>query len=88
MNLGDVVFSNKERTDLGVLNNNYFNDKMEFCYIDDDRCNKGDVFVDLLKNPERYTGYHNPHARKIWEAIYGENCFTDQPLRANGTVDN
>lgn len=32
-------------------------------------------YVDLILNPERYTGYagHSPH--RIWGAIYHENCF-------------
>ena len=32
-------------------------------------------FVDLLKNPEGYTGYRGPH---IWDAIFRENCFSDK----------
>ncbi|KAK9462469.1 endoplasmic reticulum Oxidoreductin 1-domain-containing protein [Lipomyces oligophaga] len=33
------------------------------------------VYVSLLDNPERYTGYLGPHANMIWNAIYNENCF-------------
>lgn len=33
-------------------------------------------FVDLRRNPERYTGFDGPSAFRIWEAIYRENCFT------------
>ena len=32
------------------------------------------TYVDLKLNPERYTGYTGPSARRIWEAIYQENC--------------
>lgn len=32
-------------------------------------------YVNLLKNPERYTGYKGNSAQKIWQAIYQENCF-------------
>lgn len=32
-------------------------------------------YVDLLLNPERYTGYKGPDAWKIWNSIYEENCF-------------
>lgn len=32
------------------------------------------TYVNLLLNPERYTGYIGPSARRIWEAIYSENC--------------
>jgi hypothetical protein len=31
--------------------------------------------VDLLKNPEQFTGYSGEPATKIWKAIYEENCF-------------
>lgn len=32
-------------------------------------------YVNLMKNPERYTGYKGNSATKIWQAIYQENCF-------------
>jgi len=31
--------------------------------------------VDLLKNPEKYTGYTGPSAEKVWSAIHERNCF-------------
>lgn len=33
------------------------------------------MYVDLLANPERYTGYKGESAARIWTAIYDENCF-------------
>merc|ERR1719198_1663651 len=33
-------------------------------------------YVNLQKNPERYTGYTGYTATRIWDAIYEENCFT------------
>lgn len=33
------------------------------------------VYVDLLANPERFTGYAGASASRIWAAIYEENCF-------------
>lgn len=42
-------------------------------------CNDSDdhdsEYVDLLLNPERYTGYSGESANRIWRAIYEENCF-------------
>lgn len=42
-------------------------------------CNDNDdhdaQYVDLLINPERYTGYKGESANRIWRAIYEENCF-------------
>ena len=35
------------------------------------------VYVDLLANPERFTGYVGDSPHRIWEAIYLENCFDD-----------
>lgn len=34
------------------------------------------VYINLLENPERYTGYSGLQAQRIWRAIYEENCFT------------
>jgi hypothetical protein len=33
------------------------------------------VYVNLLNNPERFTGYGGPSARKVWSSILEENCF-------------
>lgn len=32
-------------------------------------------YVDLLLNPEGYTGYSGHSTKRIWSAIYIENCF-------------
>lgn len=32
------------------------------------------TYVNLQLNPERYTGYTGPLARRIWDAVYDENC--------------
>lgn len=34
-------------------------------------------YINLLVNPERYTGYAGEHAHRIWNAIYSQNCFAD-----------
>ncbi|TRY65228.1 hypothetical protein DNTS_002936 [Danionella cerebrum] len=51
-------------------------------------------YVDLLLNPERFTGYKGPEAWRIWNSIYEENCFKPysvkrplNPLTSN-TGDN
>ncbi|KAK8960725.1 Endoplasmic oxidoreductin-2 [Platanthera guangdongensis] len=41
---------------------------------DDETDNDEMTYVNLQLNPERYTGYVGPSARRIWEAIYTENC--------------
>ncbi|XP_054828772.1 ERO1-like protein alpha [Eublepharis macularius] len=45
-----------------------------FCEVDDIQSPEAE-YVDLLLNPERYTGYKGPDAWKIWNSIYEENCF-------------
>ncbi|GJQ09650.1 hypothetical protein GpartN1_g1441.t1 [Galdieria partita] len=46
------------------------------------------IYVDLIANPERYTGYQGASASRVWKAIYNENCFlfsdncTDQEVCA------
>ncbi|XP_077249558.1 endoplasmic reticulum oxidoreductin-1-like [Tasmannia lanceolata] len=42
--------------------------------FDDETDNAEMTYVNLLLNPERYTGYVGPSARRIWDAIYTENC--------------
>lgn len=33
------------------------------------------VYVNLLQNPEQFTGYAGPSAAKVWQSIQHENCF-------------
>ncbi|KAI3634601.1 hypothetical protein MIR68_006982 [Amoeboaphelidium protococcarum] len=32
-------------------------------------------YIDLVQNPERFTGYSGFGARSIWSAVYEQNCF-------------
>ncbi|XP_071697111.1 endoplasmic reticulum oxidoreductin-1-like [Rutidosis leptorrhynchoides] len=41
---------------------------------DDETDNDEMTYVNLQLNPEQYTGYTGPSARRIWDAIYSENC--------------
>ncbi|XP_019432365.1 PREDICTED: endoplasmic reticulum oxidoreductin-1-like [Lupinus angustifolius] len=41
---------------------------------DDETDNDDMTYVNLQINPERYTGYSGPSARRIWDAVYTENC--------------
>ncbi|KAJ7968974.1 Endoplasmic reticulum oxidoreductin-1 [Quillaja saponaria] len=41
---------------------------------DDETDNAEMTYVNLQLNPERYTGYTGPSARRIWDAVYSENC--------------
>ncbi|GER48902.1 endoplasmic oxidoreductin-1 [Striga asiatica] len=42
---------------------------------DDETDNAEMTYVNLQLNPERYTGYTGPSARRIWDAVYLENCL-------------
>jgi hypothetical protein len=45
---------------------------LDYSEIDDDHnC----VYVNLLNNPERFTGYGGNQSFDVWKAIYLENCF-------------
>lgn len=46
-----------------------------YCIPEDDRTGPDGVYVSLVDNPERYTGYSGPHANKMWNSVYHENCF-------------
>nr|CAG4649187.1 EOG090X03A4 [Scapholeberis mucronata] len=59
----------------------YDDTQNSFCDVDDD-ISQDSVYVDLLLNPERYTGYKGPSARRVWRTIYEENCF--KPKRGYG----
>ncbi|KAI3755693.1 hypothetical protein L1987_55499 [Smallanthus sonchifolius] len=44
-------------------------------WTNDDETDNGKMtYVNLQLNPERYTGYTGPSARRIWDAVYSETC--------------
>ena len=49
------------------------NFKFNLCLVDD--VSENMQYVDLLRNPERFTGYAGDSAHRIWHAFYQENCF-------------
>lgn len=74
-NLGDIngTLSNAA---MGLLDkiDKHDDTLMPFCDLDEEN-SEGLQYVDLLANPERFTGYKGEEAWKIWRAIYDENCF-------------
>ncbi|KAL3154147.1 hypothetical protein ABBQ32_013672 [Trebouxia sp. C0010 RCD-2024] len=34
-------------------------------------------YINLVDNPERYTGYKGEHAHRVWSAIYDQSCFSN-----------
>ncbi|EMG49616.1 ERO1 Endoplasmic reticulum oxidoreductin-1 [Candida maltosa Xu316] len=58
---------------------------LDYSEIDDDHnC----VYVNLLNNPERFTGYGGNQSFDVWKAIYSENCFPNtNPMSMIGDGD-
>lgn len=81
--LGSVDLSGSSPEMDTVLGGCSFTDK-DFCILDNEHSlSDGTCYVDLLKNPERFTGYSGEPANRIWRAIYEENCFN---LLGDGTT--
>ncbi|KAL0969856.1 hypothetical protein UPYG_G00233280 [Umbra pygmaea] len=73
--LGAVDRSLSEETKVSLREWNKHDDEAErFCVIDNEE-SPDSQYVDLLLNPERFTGYKGPEAWQIWNSIYEENCF-------------
>ncbi|VDO03079.1 unnamed protein product [Rodentolepis nana] len=49
-----------------------------FCELGDD-FDESSIYVDLLKNIEKYTGYKGESSQRVWGSIYWENCFKSAP---------
>lgn len=69
--LGKVDFSSSSPMGLSPFQSCDYSTK-DFCIIDDESRSDG-VYVDLRKNPERFTGYDGESAARIWRAIYRQD---------------
>ncbi|KAK4821872.1 hypothetical protein QYF61_004349 [Mycteria americana] len=89
--LGAVDGSLSKEAQQAVLQWTQHDDSSDsFCEADDIYSPDAE-YVDLLLNPERYTGYKGPDAWKIWNSIYEENCFKPQNVKrplASGRGDD
>lgn len=47
----------------------------DFCHWEDEDESRSASWVDLTRNPERFTGYAGASASRVWRSIYEENCF-------------
>ncbi|XP_010768320.1 ERO1-like protein alpha, partial [Notothenia coriiceps] len=80
-NLGAVDISLSKATREALLNWSKHDDEAErFCVVDDEE-SPDSQYVDLLLNPERFTGYRGPEAWQIWNSIYEENCFKPYTIK-------
>lgn len=53
-------------------------DERDYCVAEDEMAEDG-VYVSLVANPERFTGYGGKSAHNVWNAVYQENCFVKSP---------
>ncbi|KAJ2797929.1 endoplasmic oxidoreductin-1 [Coemansia helicoidea] len=51
----------------------------DFSVVNDERSGDG-VWLDLVHNPERFTGYAGAGANAVWMSIYQDNCFGVAPF--------
>jgi len=50
-----------------------------FCELEDEQSPDA-VYYDLVRNPERFTGYTGAAAVNVWKLIYDQNCFKPDKL--------
>ncbi|KAJ1847187.1 endoplasmic oxidoreductin-1 [Coemansia sp. RSA 2708] len=50
----------------------------DFAVVNDETYGDG-VWLDLVENPERFTGYAGAGANAVWMSIYQDNCFGVAP---------
>ncbi|KAJ2144085.1 endoplasmic oxidoreductin-1 [Coemansia sp. RSA 353] len=50
----------------------------DFAIVNDETYGDG-LWVDLVENPERFTGYAGAGANAVWMSIYQDNCFGVAP---------
>ncbi|XP_045183596.2 ERO1-like protein alpha isoform X3 [Mercenaria mercenaria] len=73
--LGYLNTTISEEREKAFQNWTKYDDAQEtFCEMDDDT-SPDMKYVDLLLNPEKYTGYKGESPHRIWNSIYNENCF-------------
>ncbi|XP_053331536.1 ERO1-like protein alpha [Spea bombifrons] len=79
--LGAVDVSLSEAAQEALQQWNKHDDSSDnFCDLDDEESPDAE-YVDLLINPERFTGYKGSDACKIWNSIYEENCFKPKAVK-------
>jgi len=62
-----------------IFEQNGYDADRDYCIPDDESVATEGVYVSLVQNPERFTGYAGDHAHSVWREIYKENCFEMQP---------
>uniref|UniRef100_A0A914H240 Uncharacterized protein n=1 Tax=Globodera rostochiensis TaxID=31243 RepID=A0A914H240_GLORO len=73
----DVSLTDVDKAQLRELDS-FEDNSNKFCEVEDESP-ENMHYVNLAKNPERYTGYKGNSAVKVWKCIYNENCFKPDP---------
>jgi ERO1-like protein beta len=69
----------KDTAEMCIYEGNGYDSERDYCVPEDETNLDQSVYVSLMKNPERYTGYTGDHANAVWREIYRENCFELYP---------
>ena len=72
------ITEDENSADKCIFENGYDAER-DYCIPDDESATSEGVYVSLVNNPERFTGYAGDHANAVWKEIYRENCFEMQP---------
>ena len=66
----------KPHFDVKESHNYYTSDNKKIeSKVDKKKHDDNSVYVNLVDNPETYTGYAGPSAHRVWQSIQKENCF-------------
>jgi ERO1-like protein beta len=68
----------EDTAEMCVFEQNGYDKERDYCIPEDESGTPQGVYVSLVKNPERFTGYSGEHANAVWREIYRENCFEMQ----------
>lgn len=79
--LGDNTVHKDKGQDENELSSN------DYCALDKDD-DEDLVYVNLIDNPERFTGYGGQQSESIWTAVYDENCFQPNEGSQLGQVED
>jgi ERO1-like protein beta len=68
----------QDAAEMCIFERNGYDSERDYCIPEDESGNPEGVYVSLVNNPERFTGYAGEHAHAVWREIYRENCFEMQ----------
>jgi ERO1-like protein beta len=76
----------RDTAEMCIFERNGYDSERDYCIPEDETGSSEGVYVSLVNNPERFTGYAGEHAHAVWREIYRENCFVMQPQDVQDSV--